>query len=457
MTAETVPMPGPNHPSIATDGLAEANARKHPVVCRHTGVPETPEADLPQEGLGSGRFFAWFGAVVVALAGLTIGLCVVVDPYRMYGSPALPGWTALKPHIYDRIEIAATYQLERVRPNTLLLGNSRVEVGLDPESRQWPGAAQPVFNAALPGRDLRTAVDLLRDAIAVHIPKTVIVGLDILDFLQKPDPLPAPPSPIRPEERRLLVGRDGKPNPDRPLQVWRDRLAATLTIDALGDSLATLFDQNPRTTATLTPRGFDPLNQYRVFAARQGYYELFAQKNAIYHEQYRHWPTPDFAHPGRYADFRALQQIFELTKQHGISLILFIHPYHADYHDLLHEVGLWPSFEAWKRALVKIVAAAADAREPVRLYDFSGYNRFTTEAVPPPGDHHTAMLWYWEAGHYKSALGEQILATLFGSGFGVGLTRENIEQVLAEIRADAARYHARREAAIDSTAGPSRR
>lgn len=398
----------------------------------------------------------WFGATVAALAGLAIGLCVAVDPYRMYGTPVLPGWTELKPQIYDQIDLAATYQLERVRPITLLLGNSRVEVGINPESPHWPAAAQPVFNGALPGRDLRTAVDMLRQAIAVHVPKTVIVGLDILDFLQKPDPLPPPQAPIGPEERRLLVDRNGKPNPARRLQVWRDRGATTLTVDAVGDSLATLLDQNPRTTATLTPLGFDPLNQYRVFAARQGYYELFAQKNAIYRKQYAHRPTPDFTQPERYADFRALQQIFAQAKAHGIELILFIHPYHADYFDMLQRAGLWSSFEAWKRALVAMVAAAnaSDAREPIRLFDFSGYNRYTTEPVPPVGDRRTAMRWYWEAGHYKSALGEEMLPRMLGQGgaFGVALTSDNIEPVLAQIRADGARYHAARGIKSDSAA-----
>ena len=107
-----------------------------PIRARFAAV--RPELDLlgpmARRPLSPSRFFVWFGATVAALAGLAIGLCVAVDPYRMYGTPVLPGWTELKPQIYDQIDLAATYQLERVRPITLLLGNSRVEVGINPES-----------------------------------------------------------------------------------------------------------------------------------------------------------------------------------------------------------------------------------------------------------------------------------------------------------------------------------
>jgi hypothetical protein len=437
---------------------AMANARSEPIALpditgRTRSSAHVPTADAARRfrratTTSPRGFFAWFGATVVILVGLTICFAVVVDPYRMYGTPPIPGWTALKPKISDQIDIALTYQLERVRPNTLLLGNSRVEAGFDPESQYWPSAARPVFNAAMPGRGLGTAIDMLRDAVAVHIPRTVIVGLDILDFLEKPDGVRAPQRPLGPPHRRLLVDRNGKPNPQRRLQVWRDRVATTLSIDALTDSVITLLDQNSRTTDTITPFGFDPMKEYYVFGARQGYYELFLQKNSILYSQYPHYPKPDFAQPLHYSSFRDLQKIIDLAETHDIDLILFIHPYHADYLDMMQRLGLWHSFEAWKRALVDVVAAAdaAPLGSPnrVRLFDFSGYNRFSAEPVPPAGDRRTAMRWYWEAGHYKSALGDEMLRAMFGGGdaFGTLLTPANIDDVLAAIRTSRSRFRA---------------
>lgn len=376
------------------------------------------------------HFFIWAAGTALALCCLAIILAVAVDPYRMYGTPPVPGWTARKPRTDTHQFIAKLYQLERVRPNTLLLGNSRVEVGLDPRSREWGVADRPVYNAALAGRGVRTALDMLRDAIAVHPPKTVILGLDIVDFLEKPDRLPASAPPIRTDERRLLVKRDGRPNPERMLQIWRDRWATTLTIDAVMDSVATLLEQDPRDDGTMTPLGFNPQSEYRWFVERQGYYALFAQKNEAYLKEYRHSPAPDFDHPLRYASFRYLKDIMDICEAHKIRLLMFIHPYHADFLDILHKDGLWPSFMAWKQALVRVT----EIREPagsadLRLFDFSGYNAFTTEAVPPPGDVSAAMRWYWESGHYKAALGDRILARLLrgARGFGAALSGTTID------------------------------
>src|SRR4051794_35563137 len=75
-----------------------------------------------------------------------------------------------------------------------------------------------------------------------------------------------------------------------------------------------------------------------------------------------------------------------------------------------------------------------------RLIDFSGYNEFTTEPVPSDGDRGAQMQWYWESGHYKSALGDHILATIFGVEqhspaewrFGRDLKPANIDAALYE-------------------------
>ncbi len=392
-------------------------------------------------------FLAGVGATALALALATVALTVWVDPYRMYGTPVMSGWTALKPRIDQQTGIAKTYQLERVEPRTLLLGNSRVEIGIDPESREWPHDAEPVFDAAEDGRGLPTVLAMLREAIAVRIPDTVLLGVDILDFLQNPTPPGTHRPPPGADARRLLVDREGRPNPQRAMQIWRDRLATTLTISAVYDSIATLLDQNPSTSGTMTPQGFNPLHPYRTFVARSGYHELFAQKAALYQAEYSRLPHPSFADPYQYSSFRYLRRIMVLAARHKIRLILYIHPYHADYLEMLHRVGLWPSFDAWKRALVRVVDSenrllSAD----MPLYDFAEYDRFTTEPVPPPGDRHTKMQWYWESAHYKSALGDRILARIFGGakGFGSQLTAQNIDARLAGINAARVDYLNRR-------------
>ncbi len=91
--------------------------------------------------------------------------------------------TELKPRAAEQMGIAKTYQLERIAPKTLLLGNSRTEIGLDPMSPQFPAEQRPVFNASYAGRDVCTSLLMLRDAMAVRIPERIILGIDFQDML----------------------------------------------------------------------------------------------------------------------------------------------------------------------------------------------------------------------------------------------------------------------------------
>jgi hypothetical protein len=376
-------------------------------------------------------YLAWLFAVALVWAVCSVILTVAVDPYRMYGTPAVPGWTELKPRIDQQTAVAKTNQLERVIPKTLLLGNSRVDIGFDPESKAWPSAYRPVFNAAESGTGLQTALEMLQEDIAVRPPRTVFVELDFQDFLSRQDKASAPAPPIGADERRLLVTRRGEKNDARTLQIWRDRFATTLTFDALTDSVLTILDQDPKTTATMTQTGFNPLHEYTLYAQRIGYYGLFIAKAKDYQQQYLSYRRPNFTDASQLANFRDLHMIAALARQHHIELIFFTQPYHMDYLEMLHRLALWPSFEEWKRTIARF-----SSKEGFPLYDFANYNAFTTEEVPDRGDTVSEMHWYWEPGHYKETLGEEMLNAMVrgNESFGRRLTPANVEAAIADIR-----------------------
>jgi hypothetical protein len=189
----------------------------------------------------------------------------------------------------------------------------------------------------------------------------------------------------------------------------------------------------------MTSLGYNPLHEYLRFVRQSGYCELFAQKNADYEQSYRNSPRPDFSHPDRVAGLRYLHTIMAVAAEHRVRLILYIHPYHSDYLEMLHRLGLWNSFEEWKRTLVREVEADQNAQEP--LFDFADYNAITTERVPPRGDTQSEMRWYWDSGHYKSALGDKLLAAMFGRPqWGRILTSQNIESSIATIRENRDRF-----------------
>lgn len=358
----------------------------------------------------------------LTMAILTVAFTVAIDPYRRFGAPTVAGWNEMKPRLYNQAAMAKTYQLERIAPRTLLLGNSRIEAGLDPESPLWPAEARPVFNAAEAGTDLFSSVTMLRNAAAVHAPDTVIIGLDIVDFIRPPKRTVAA-GPSAPE-RRIRVTAAGKPNPDRSMQELKDVFASTLTIDALLDSVITLAAQRPETTATMTPYGFNPLKDSIPHLRRSGYHAHFAEKTHAYENQFKNFVPQDFSRPETIRNFAALGAILDLAAQHDMRAVLFIHPYHAQFLDVMDRAGFTDDFTAWKQAMTRFVTARRVDGLDVALYDFSAPNDITTEAVPPKGDVTTTMRWYWESGHYKASLGDLIIARATGAdaAFGIDLT-----------------------------------
>ena len=57
--------------------------------------------------------------------------------------------------------------------------------------------------------------------------------------------------------------------------------------------------------------------------------------------------------------------------------------------------------------MVEAENRAATGNGTLRLIELGGSDEPTLEPVSAKGDVH--MRWYWEAGHYKSALGDRII------------------------------------------------
>lgn len=384
------------------------------------------------------RYLLGVAAAWLVMSLLCAAICIFADPYRLFGTPAIKGLSGLKPRFDQQAMMAKTYRLDHSQVRTLLLGNSRTEVGLNPESAEWPSAARPVFNASLSGQDLYPALLLLKEAIANSQVKTVVLEVDFQDFLTEPVNKNYQP-PASEREFRLKLDRLGHTNRARNWQILKDWWGATLTLDALYDSVVTLAGQDEKFGRTITASGFSPQREYGLEVRQIGYSGLFSQKLASYRQQYAHSPHPDFIQPDQIENFQYLWNIIRIAAEHRIALKIFVPPYHAQLLDLISSRGFWPEFENWKRALAQTVfdQNRAHPEAKIELVDFSGYNRYTQEPVPAAGDTVTQMRWYWEAGHFKSALGDKIIHRMTtGSGdFGEALTPETVESVMARERA----------------------
>ena len=364
------------------------------------------------------RFLLQFALLSVAVAAIAAVLIVSVDPYGLYRLVERPGFNRVKPQLkrYQR-EIKTELALA-AGADALIMGNSRAEIGFDPEHPTFSAHTRSTFNLALAGSRLdsaRAQLDALR--AQGRRPVKLVLGVDFLDFLV--DPGAPARAPALPPARDRLAGL-----------LWR--LDTGFSIDSLTDALATVRLQHLADPESMTARGFNPFYDYRKMARDEGYYPLFQQRATDYAKRFVTRPHALRNGQGQSAaDFEQLHSILADAAAAGAEIHVAIYPYHAQILAMFEQAGMMPAFDEWKVMLEAQVAAVRAANPGARLtlWDFSGYMPYQCEPIPAKGERGASTAWYWEAGHFKSALGDIMLDRMFAPaapahGFGVMLATE---------------------------------
>lgn len=387
---------------------------------------------------------------------LSAAINFLVDPYGLHRLTDHDQFNRKKPKAGVNGQLAKPYNVQRVQPRTLVLGNSRAEVGIDPESASWPSGFQPVYNMALPATNIDVAFRSLQHTLHVTKLQLVVVGIDFFEFLvDDRQGIELPPQPDTQSEfqNRLLVNPYGARNDRYQLQRIRDFASALFSIKTLADSLQTVALQSRDDHPDLTRLGFNPMNEYHRFVRTDGHHALFQQVTTTYLTNYIRGPKTIYrAGTSSSAELEYLRRIIELCHASGTRLILYIHPNHAHVLESYRIAGLWPLFEEWKRAIVRLAAAHAAAHpagSSVEIWDFSAHSTITNERVPAAHEKGKTMQWYWEAGHYKREVGDLMLARMLMGGtngqpgpleFGIRLNDQNLDSHLTTIRDAQQRY-----------------
>lgn len=340
------------------------------------------------------RFLLWLAAFVFSGILCVVGGIVLMDPYGLYQVINLAEVNAVKPELTQNVEEIKLTQSIKLRPDALILGNSRAEVGLDPESQAFLNRAYHAYNLAIRGTSITLSDRQLDYFLSKgNKPKIIIQGLEFLDFMAAPRPPTT--SAAHPSDASFPVDR------------WYWRFDSLFSMTALKDAIVTAFIQADPEAATTTSRGFNPLREYRKLARVEGYFSIFQQKAKENTKTF-------LSKSSGMLDINGLDHlrgILDQSAESGTEVILLIYPYHAQILALFEETGLWPYFEDWKK-LVQSEVAAAQQRHPntrIALLDFSGFGHYQCERIPPKGDLKSATRWYWESGHFKKELGDVVL------------------------------------------------
>ena len=387
----------------------------------------------------SGQFlFSWF-LTFSALGCIIIAFNVVVDPYHVFDMPLVRGFNAHKGTGANQVWLTKAFEAKRTKAKTVLLGSSRVEVGLDAFSSAWPKEDRPVYNLGIAAATPYSQFRYLQEWMANSSPETVVIGVDFEFFLNM---IEAQHKTAGDFESRLAVKSDGSPNLGADYHQILDFTQIALSYDALADSVGTLA-KNLEGDPSDTAGGNYPEEEFIEERRRTTAFALMEWYDVINVRRY-------YGGFNRFA-MSDLGDILDLCELHGTRAIVYIHPMPADSLEVIDLLGYWPVFEEWKRELLKLVSQYPHRKTAsgVELWDFSDFDAFSTESVRPD---RLDLQWFWESWHYRRALGDLIIKRLFDKSdvsFGAALTEANMESHLAAIRARKREYRVNHKADFD--------
>lgn len=361
------------------------------------------------------RFVFVFVVAFLSACLLAAGVNYLVDPYGLFGARRIAGFNERKPASTERVRVTKPYMASRVRPTVVIGGNSRPEIGLDPQSACWDKTEQPVFNMGVPGSSVFMQTRYVQHAVEQGKSRRVLFGVDFLDFLVDRDQ-----SAGSIDWRVLGKGFDGRLGPGVSLQKLEDVLSGLFSLTALTDSLATVTAQHDANAATRREDGFNPGLDYVPIIRSEGQSVLFAQKNREVRSRLRANTLGVLHADGRRGQpLLALRHFLQWAKDEDVEVVLFVNPYHVDYLVLVEKSGYWPQFEEWKRQLSDIAVEFG-----VPLWDFNAVDAYSTERPPAPRDRRSMLRWFWEPAHYRKELGDLMLAAMLDRTCGAPAAQE---------------------------------
>lgn len=392
------------------------------------------------------RFIAWVLGSAVALAALVALFNAFVDPYLGFGRPRSAGFNDLKPAVSTHEPLLKANLAARAVPRTVVLGSSRSGIGIRPDSDSWPAEAKPVHNLSVVGTDLGQQLRYLYlvagRADQPARPDQVVVGLDFESFLFSTRGAVrrqnAPPDEQQARLAALTAGGGAA-----RWQHLADGAVATLTLDALFSSVATVFASARRAGNDLSDAGATSEWQLATWERSDGAYSLFEQKLALSARQLgggRFQLGPVLVAASLDPERVLMKDVTELlnwAQQHSVSVTLMLQPSHGSQLLLLEALGFWPGYERWKRAVMAEVSRAQGQGAKVSLWDFGGFEREFSEPVLPRQA--TGLQWFWDPVHYKSKLGDRMVATTQGTANAPHLSQEPLTPATLEARLAAVR------------------
>jgi hypothetical protein len=407
----------------------------------------------------SAAYVRTFGLTLLCLIGLIAGACAIIDPYGILGTPGIPGWTQDKLAAAHWPRLSKPYRIGMMQPATLLIGSSSINVGIDPDSLSWLPAPdsdhqlRPAYNLGIDGAPPEVQLHFLRHALAFTRPHLVVIGTSFEDAIIAPAAAKQD-ADTHAYAPRMRVMADGGPNPAFPWTHLKDMAFATLSFDAVADSLDTLWNQNSTERDRQSRSGFDTRRRFATWTAHEGADAVFRSTVGM---KLRDVAASATASADRLG---AVATMVSVARATGADVVVMVQPVQVVGLEMRRQTSQSAAAQSWLYDLVARTEAAAahsGGAAHVSIWDFSAYSQYTTEPIPPPGDVTRPLKWFWDAIHFRPELGALMMQRMLGLGgpadLGQPITLATVDAANARYRAAEAEWVAAHPAMVARIAG----
>lgn len=359
------------------------------------------------------QYLTTLGLTVPLVLAAVIGLNVGADPYlalRADTEDPLAPYRRKSLHREGKAEVARNGRFD-----VLLLGDSRVQYGLDPDHPAVTAQGR-AWNLAIAGGTMHEASRLIELTLRQHTPRLVIWGFD--------------PEFIRQFPARLT--RAGyatswmNPELNRP-EYYRQRL---LGWQDIAEAVREIGRAAFRPHVVLAQKGLDPapvpLCSATVMTRDLRTAEQYLRGDRLPEE----------------SGLPELRDSLERMVRKGTRVILFFPPMHAVCHEIhFRREERRAEVERTIRDLVRCAESLSQDypdSPPVEVWDFQGLTEFHADPIPPDSDPQL-MPWYRDPLHIRRELGDIVLSRMLEAAseprdFGVRLSSEMLDGHFAELR-----------------------
>lgn len=350
-----------------------------------------------------------FFTVLIVFA--VLGLNYFADPYAITDTGRHPGFNQYKVDISNHTRLSKKYQPLLREYNALIIGNSRVEMGIDPSHHCFTQNELRVYNLGLPGASIRIQLNYALNVMYQQPIDAVLLSLDFTDFLSSS----AQPEKRAPQLLKQLAGTleylsSGHPNPEFVRIKLLDYYKSLFSLDALVSSLKTVVLQGNE-TADRDENGFNAARDFAHAVGIEGTGALFEQKM---HELEKKYSSPWYLRDtnGQLAQsFDDISAFLAMATKRGVEVYLFTNPFHESYWELMEEQSLMSVYADWMQSMTELVRAHQG--RSVSMWNFSQNSVYIHEKIPGRGVKTGPLNWFWEPAHYRRELGDIMVDAMF--------------------------------------------